>query len=457
MRFSNSDSSIVRRSLKRLAAAVAAASLFAALAIACVTPAHATPEAPGEAQKQPIALVGGTIHPVSGPSIVEGVVLIEKGRITAIGKDVPLPAGTQKFDVKGKHIFPSLIDAHSNMGLVEINSVKATVDDSETGSINPNVRAIVAVNPDSEIIPTTRSNGVLLTLTAPSGGILAGRSAVIQLDGWTWEDLTLRDNVALHLNWPNMSPTGEWLGGAPGGEQASARDRALDELKRAFEQARAYAKARRAPGSRQSIDVRWESMLDVLDGKIPVMIHADEIHQIQAAVAFGVDNKLKMMLHGGYDAPRCAALLKQHNVPVIVAGTYRLPMRKSDDFDASYTVPERLRAAGIKYCIASAGRFGASNVRNLPYQAATAAAYGLPVDEALKSVTLYPAEILGIADRVGSLEVGKDATLFIADGHPLETETLVEAAFVQGRKVELNDRHKRLWKKYEEKQRQLAK
>jgi len=416
---------------------------------------QASPEIPGAAPKGPVAIIGGTVHPVSGKSIERGTVLFERGRITAVGDKVPVPAGALKVDASGKHVYPGLFDALTNMGLVEINSVRATIDEAETGSINPNVQAVVAVNPDSEQIPVTRSNGVLLTLTAPSGGIITGRSAVIQLDGWTWEDMTVRGDVAVHLHWPEMNPAAGWLGANPAREQMDARDRALDELRRAFETATAYRTARLAPNSRQAIDARWEAMIPVLDGRIPVVIHADELQQIQAAVAFAERWKLNIVLFGGYDAPRVANMLRDRKIPVIVAGTYRLPLRKTDDYDASYTVPARLRAAGVTYCIASTGRFGASQVRNLPYHAGNAVAYGLAADEALKAITLYPAQILGVADRVGSLEPGKDATLFISDGDPLETPTLVEAAFVQGRAVELNDRHKRLWRKYDEKYRRL--
>ena len=196
-------------------------------------------------------------------------------------------------------------------------------------------------------------------------------------------------------------------------------------------------------------------MIPVLAGKVPIIVHANEIQQIQAAVAFASEHKLKMILFGGYDAPRCAQLLKKHQIPVIVGGVYRLPQKRHDPYDEAYTLPERLRQAGLKFCISSYGRIGAANVRNLPYHAAIAAGFGLPEDEALKAITLSPAEILGVSDRVGSLQTGKDATLIITTGTPLETTTQVEAAFVQGKPVQLNDRHKRLWRKYQQKYEQL--
>ena len=196
-------------------------------------------------------------------------------------------------------------------------------------------------------------------------------------------------------------------------------------------------------------------MQDVLARKLPLIVRADHVLQIQAAVAFAAHERVKLIVLGGYDAPLCAELLKQFDVPVIVAGVYRLPLRPGDAYDAAYTLPERLRQAGVKYCISCTDRHGGASVRNLAYHAATASAYGLPADEALKAITLYPAQILAVNKRVGSLEVGKDATLIVTDGDPLETPTQVEAAFIQGRKVDLNDRHKRLWHKYEEKYRRL--
>ncbi len=411
--------------------------------LALTSLAGANPEIPGAPQSQPILLEGATIHPVSGPPLVDGSLLFAEGRIVAIGKDLEVPENTRRIPLRGKHVYPGLFDPYTNLGLTEIESVRATRDSAETGLLNPNVRAHVAVNPDSELIPVTRSNGVLLALTAPTGGLISGQSAVLQLDGWTYEDLTLRAGVGMHVQWPRAAPV---LGGTGG---SSSRGRSLEGLVQAVRDARAYQQARAAGSS--EIDARWEALLPVLAGEQPLIVSADEVQQIQDAVAFVEREKLRMILYGGYDAPACAALLTRHNIPVIVAGVYRLPQRRDDGFDSAYTLPERLRQAGIKFCISSSERFGASNVRNLPYHASTAAAYGLPADEALKAVTLYPAEILGVAERVGSLDPGKDATLIVTNGDPLETPTQVLAAYIQGRRVELNDRHKRLYRKYQEK------
>lgn len=428
--------------------------LRALVVLSCWTAAAcANPEIPGPPQERPIAIVGATIHPVSGPAIENGVIVFDKGRITAVGKDVMPPPDAEVIRLPGKHVYPGLFDAATNLGLVEINSVRATIDVQETGQINPNVRAIVAVNPDSEIIPVTRANGVLLALTMPTGGMISGKSGVIQLDGWTWEDMALAKEAAMHVEWPRVLRRASRFEDAP--EQPNI-DENMKRLRKAFDDARAYAATRKADEN-YPVDARWEAMQPLLEGQLPLIARADDASSIQSAVAFAQEHKLKLIIHGGYDAPLVAPLLKQHDIPVIVAGVYRLPQRRGDDYDAPYTLPERLRSAGIRFCISSAGRFGASNVRNLPYHAATAAAYGLAADEALKSITLYPAQILGVADRVGSLEAGKDATLFVATGDVLETPTQVEAAFIQGRKVELNDRHKRLYRKYSEQYERLEK
>jgi imidazolonepropionase-like amidohydrolase len=408
---------------------------------------------PARAQDRPIALVGGTIHTVSGATIPQGIVLFDHGRIIAIGTSPAIPSNAERVDVSGKHIYPALIDPFTHLGLTEIDAVRATLDIHEVGNITPNVCAQVAVNPESELIPVTRSNGVLLALVAPAGDLIAGTSAVLMLDGWTWQDMTLRAPTALHIEWPAMAlDRSEAVPDSTQKHMAEARDRSLKALREAFDGARAYMRAKNARGSgspRHPNDQRWEAMIPVLERKVPVVIEADELQQIEAAVAFAAEQKIRMILYGGYDAPRCAGLLKRYDVPVIVSETHRMPLRRSDAYDDPFTVPERLREAGIDFCIACGERTW--NERNLPYQAATAVAYGLPEEEALKSITLYSARILGVADRVGSIEVGKDATLIVTDGDPLEIPTHVEQAYIQGRRIDLNDRQKTLFEKYKQK------
>ena len=431
--------------------------LVALLSAICTATATASPEIPGRPQDHPIALVGGTVHPVSGPAIEGGTIVFDGGKIVAVGRDVALPANAERIDATGKHIYPGMIDGYTHLGLMEIPMVRATNDHTETGRINPNAKAQVAVNPDSELIPVARTSGVLAVLSVPGGGLISGASALIELDGWTWEEMTVKPAVGIHVRWPQMAPLHTWWQEMKAQEQLVVRDKALEELRQAFDDARNYATACRAcadgKGVAPDFNARWDALLPVLAGKVPLIIDADEIQQIQSALAFVEREGVKAIILGGYDAPHCAEMLKQLDVPVVVAGTHRLPRRRDDGFDTPFTVPRRLHELGVKYCIASADR--ASMVRNLPYHAGTAAAYGLPPDEALKAITLYPAQIFGVADRLGSLEAGKEATLFVSDGDPLETPTQVSLAYIAGRRIDLNNRQQRLWEKYQEKYRRL--
>ena len=443
-------------------------------------PAKASDAVPGAPQGGPVLLTGGDVYTVSGDVIAGGQVLFDRGKVVAVGKDVQAPSGVKRVDVSGKRVYPGLFAVGNDLGLTEVRSVRGSVDAEEIGDFNPNARAEVAINPDSELIPVARANGVLLNLTAPEGSFVPGSSAVIQLDGWTWEDLTVKAPVAVHLAWPRMAPAARARRPRDEPEeQTKRRDEQLKALDQAFADARAYSVARKAakntgggnadavagnaatgtgagggaPRRAADFDARWEAMIPLLEGQVPLVVDADESRQIEAAVAFAAREKVKLVIFGGYDAPLCAELLKKHDVPVIINGVHRLPLRPDSPYDEPFTLPNRLREAGVKFCITLAHRFGGSDVRNLPYHAAAAAAYGLPPEEALKAVTLYPAKILGVADRVGAIEPGKDATLIVTDGDILEPATNVEQAFVQGRPVDLSSKHTRLWQKYREKYR----
>jgi imidazolonepropionase-like amidohydrolase len=423
--------------------------VFAALLLLATISASAA-EIPAKAQDHPIALVGATIHPVTGPDIAGGTILFDHGKIVAIGAGVTIPANAEKLDVTGKHIYPGLVDVRTDIGLVEIGAVRATRDENESGSVNPNIRAESGINPESDIIPVTRANGVTTAVTMPSGGTISGTAAAIALDGWTWEEMTLRAPAGLIVNWPSMTINRAWWEQRSEEDQKKARTKALNELRFAFRDARAYLKAKRA-GTAVDTDLRWEAMAPVLDGKEPVLMSAEEIQQIQAAVAWAEQEGVKLIIVGGYDAWRAAGLLKAKDIPVIVNPIHRTPWRRWEAYDDPMTLPKKLYDAGVKFCIAGDG--GNSNERNLPYHAATAASYGLPKTEALKAVTISAAEILGIADRVGSLENGKDATLIVTNGDPLEIRTGVEMEFIQGKNIELTSKHTRLFEKYKEKYR----
>lgn len=416
-------------------------------------PLWASTEIPGDVQKQPIVIVGATIHPVSVPPIENGMIVFDGGRIVQVGTDVDIPNGAKKIDATGKHVYPGLINTDGVLGLIEVNSVRATDDTGEVGELNMNARAEVAINPDSELIPVTRSGGVLMSLTAPRRGLITGTSALLQLDGWTTEDMTLHAPAGMHVRWPSLREADHHDEAKESADLTKQQEERMRKLEDAFVRAAAYQKARAADAD-QPIDLRWEAMLPVLRGEVPIIVDAERASQIQSAVAFANRHQLKLIIDGGSDAAECAALLKSQQVPVIVSGVYRNPLRRHQAYDDAFTLPARLRKAGVQFCISGRTRFDAANIRNLPYHAAMAIAFGLSEQDALSAITLWPAEILGVAGNVGSLDAGKLATLIIADGDIFHTATNITHAWIQGRQVDLSDRHKRLNQKYLERLRQ---
>lgn len=428
--------------------------------ILAINLSFASDQIPAPPQDHPIALIGGTIHTISNGILYGGTILFEDGKITKIGTNIDLPSGTERIDITGMHVYPSLISTNSNIGLVEINAVQATRDYAERGDINPNVRAEAAINPDSEMMPVARANGVALALSIPSGGIISGRSALVMMDGWTWESMTLKSSVGLHVSWPSMgTQRGRFFRRAQSSpeEQKKRREEQLNKIKNAFAEARAYMVAKEAEGKKgiphHDSDLRWEAMIPFLKGEASVFIRANEIRQIQSAVDWATSENLKMVLFGGRDAWRVTDLLVENNIPVILDAIQVSPMRRWEAYDAPLTNAKKLLDAGVQFCIAGGG--SAANQRNLPYHAAMAAAFGLPKEEALKAITLSPAQILGVADQVGSLDEGKDATLFVANGDPLEIMTNVTMEFIQGRRIDLSSKHTQLYEKYRTKYKQM--
>jgi imidazolonepropionase-like amidohydrolase len=367
---------------------------------------------------------------------------------------VPVPPDALVVEGDGHHLYPGLIDASTVAGRTEIGSVSGSVDSTEAGKINPNVRVEVAVNPDSELIPVTRAAGITHVLTAPRGGSISGTSALLRLDGWTWEDLAAGSPVAMHMAFPAYPrESGGFFGPRLSlEEQEKQRTADLKEIKETFEAARAYRQALEA--SRQGSapprpDTSLEAMLPVLEGKIPLVVAASEVRQIRDAVQWAKEEGVRMILESSADAWRVADLLRQNDIPVIVGPILSTSFRRDEPYDTAYTMPLKLHEAGVRFCIVNGGGgFGASMTRNLPYQAGMAAAFGLPRDVALKSVTLYPAQILGAGERLGSIEVGKSASLILTDGDPLEIRTRVLKVFVDGHDTDLGNRHQRLYDKY---------
>ena len=410
---------------------------------------------PAPSQDHPILIQGGTIHTISHGILENADILFENGKITSVGQNLDIPAEAEIIDASGQHVFPSLISAGSTLGLQEIGAVRATRDYAEVGAVNPNVRANVSYNPDSELIPITRSNGILLALSVPRSGLISGTSSLMMLDGWTWEDATIKHPVGLHLFWPSMNIPKPKPGKQKEKKDKDSRLKSIQKIDDLIQKARAYAQLKATGSPSFKHDLRLEGMLPVIFGEIPVFIHANEVQQIEAAVYWAERQSVKMVLVGGKDSWRVTQLLKDREIPVIYTQTHSTPMRRFEQYDQAFITPSQLYAAGIKFCISnSESPFQTPHIRNLPYHAAKAASYGLSWKEALRSITLSPAEILGVDDKVGSLEASKDATFFIADGDILDIRTQVNMAFIYGRRVDLSDRHKTLYSKYRNKYKQ---
>ncbi len=416
----------------------------------------ANEQIPAPPQKNPIILKNGFIHTISN-GVIEGSILFNKGKIIRIAKYITPPKDCEVIDLKGKHVYPGMIAAVSALGLVEINAVAVTNDHSERGDFNPNVRTNVAFNPDSEIIPTTRSNGILIANVIPASGLVSGQSSVMMLDGWTWENATLSFPSGLHINWPNMNSGARTDNDK---KRLKAAKQQLDDLEKMIKDARAYARLRKTKSrlaeNYHNEDLRWESMIPYVEKKLPIFVHANEVRQIEASISWANRHNLEIVIVGGKDAWRTTDLLVKNRIPVIYEGVTSLPFRRFEDYDQAYKTPSILYEKGVQFCISDYGYAGrAEQIRNLPYQASMAASYGLPKKAAFRAVTLSVAEILGIDKKVGSLDEGKDATLFISDGDPLETRTNIIQAFIEGKKIDMGDRHKSLYSKYKEKYRQL--
>lgn len=441
-------------------AAAGAASVLAGVARA----QDLTHKAP--AQSEAIAIVSATLHPVSGPAIEGGFVVFEKGTISQIGSG-KLETGpdTRVIDGRGLHVYPGLISASTQLGLVEFGLVRQSRDYDEAGDTSPEVRAIAAVNPDSTLFPVTRSAGVLIAGVFPSGGVVSGQPGVIRLDGWTWEEMAVEQSVGLRVNWPNARPSTSPFVTTGRDEQVAAIRRNTDAIDQLFKSAIAYRSAR-ATDAATSADVRYDAMLGVLppsDQKPEVsfsgrqrsvFIQASDADQITQAVTWAVGLGLRPVIVGGRDAPECAELLKKYKVPVVLNGTYGFPRRDDAGYDDAYSLPARVDAAGVAWCLTAGGE--PPNERWLAHQAGMAVRHGLSTDAALRSITLSAAETLGIADRYGSLEKGKSATLLVTDGDVLEVMTNVKRAFIDGREIDLTNKQTKLRDKYRERYKQMG-
>jgi imidazolonepropionase-like amidohydrolase len=407
-----------------------------------------------------VLYANATVHTVAGETLAPGFVLTRGTKILSVTKASPNAKSDRTVDLKGLHLFPGLILPTSSLGLTEISAVRATQDTTETGTHTPDVRAWLSVNPDSELIPVARANGITHALVLPLGGTVSGQSGVISLAGWTMEEMTVKAPVALHVFWPamhlNVTPK-ELARGAKAKspeDQAKERNKRLKDLDDFFNEAHAYAKAwgvTLKDGKPAAKVPAWEAMLPFVRGELPLIVHANDARQIKTALAWAAQHKYRIAIAGGRDAWRVAEELATAKVPVIFESTFDQPFRDTDAYDAHFKGAATLHKAGVKVLFSEgSGASNATFARNTPYSAAQAVAFGLPEAEALKGLTLYPAQVLGLADRLGSLEANKDATFFASDGNILDLRANVRRMWIAGREVPLDSRHTRLYEKYKD-------
>jgi len=406
---------------------------------------------PGKDYKGLLFITNAVIHVGNGQVIEKGTIKVNNGKIEQVGQNIAIPADDVKvFDAKGKHVYPGLILASSQLGLSEVPTVRATVDASEIGDLNPNVRSIVAYNTDSKVINTLRSNGILLAGVYPDGSLLTGSSSVVQLDAWNWEDAAYATDNGIYLNMPSLLTRRGGRGGFGGfGQQQPQGDpikRALDQLevvKVFLREAKAYAEA----PTHTTTNLKLEAVKGLFTKKQKLFITCNIVKEMLVAVDFVKEFGFDVVIVGGSDSYLIADLLKQYNIPVILGQMHSLPTMVDDDVDQPYKTPAILQKAGVLFAISDDDANTRS--RNLPFNAGTAAAYGLSKEEALSAITLNAAKILGVADKTGSIEVGKDANIVISEGDILDMKSsIITHAFIQGRTVDLTDKHKQLAERY---------
>jgi imidazolonepropionase-like amidohydrolase len=421
----------------------------------CVLQAQET-VLPAKEQKGSYYLTNATIHVGNGQVINKGSIKVTNGKIEAVGNNIAIPGDAVVTDLQGQDLYPGLILPNSSLGLIEINSVRATQDAREIGELNPSVRSIVAYNSDSKVINTLRSNGILLANVVPQGNFVAGSSSVVQLDAWNWEDAAYSTDAGMHVYMPSLLPRpafggrGGGFGGFGGGQSAGDPVKEglekIEGLKSFFREASVYHQLA-AP---EKTNLKFEAVRSLLNKKQRLYVHANTVRQILVALDFVKEFGFDMVIVGGSESYQVADLLREHNVSVILQQPHSLPTATDDDVDQPYKTAAQLQKAGVLFAISDDD--SQTRGRNLPFNAGTAAAYGLSKEEALASITLNAARIMGVADKTGSIEVGKDANIVVSNGDLLDMRSSnVTAAYIQGRKIDLTDKHKLLNDRFEQK------
>ena len=414
---------------------------------------------PTPPQKGLVFITNATIHVGNGTVINNGTIQIRDGKIEKVGNDITIPAGNaQVIDGKGKQIYPGIILPVSSLGLVEISAVRASADVREIGDMNPNVRSIVAYNTDSKVINTLRSSGILMANIVPQGSFLAGSSSVVQLDAWNYQDAAVKTDGGMHLYMPSLMPRPDFgrFGGGGGGrfgpQQSASSDpvkeglNKIEELKSFFTEAKAYL----AEGTHKETNLKFEAVKGLFDKSQKFYVHGNTVRQMLIALDFVKQFNFDVVIVGGSDSWQIADLLKQHNVSVVLNQMHNLPTSADDDVDQPYKSAAALQKAGVIFSISDDD--AQTRGKNILYNAGTAATYGLSKEEALQAITLNAAKIMGVADKAGSIEVGKDANIVISEGDLLDMRTSkVTDAFIQGRKIDLTDKHKLLNERFNQK------
>ena len=418
--------------------------------------AQQTPRSPGTdavaSRAGTYVIRNATIVPVVGARIPNGSVVVQNGRIAAVGANVQAPAGATVIDATGMFVFPGMIDGGTALGLTEIGSVPGPIDTREIGDFNPQNDAIVAVNASSELIPVTRVNGVTTAITGMEGGLVNGTAALIDLEGWVPNEMAAKPQAAMVMSYPSLGGGG--FGGFGGGfgqqrsmaERREAQSRQVRELRAYLSDAKAYAEVRgrngnRAPGR---VNQAMEAMIPVVRGELPVIFDVEAADQIRGVLSLADSFGIKPVLRGAREAWMLADTLAARRIPVIVGPLTQVP-GGSDPYDMLFANPAALVRAGVKIAFQTGD---AAESRNLPYNAGLAVGFGLSADEAMKALTINAAEIFGVADRYGSIEPGKVANLFVANGEILDTRTQVRHVFIRGAPLPMNDRHTELYERY---------
>jgi len=416
----------------------------------CVSVISFAQQTPGDKQTTAITIEGATAHIGNGDVIENALIMFENGTLTFVGSaNTKIARKGTIIDAKGKHVYPGFIAPNSTLGLVEVDAVRATNDDDEVGAMNPHIRSLIAYNTESKVVESMRPNGVLMAQITPRGGRISGTSSVVQLDAWNWEDAAIKTDDGIHLNWPSTYSRGRWWLGEPNVLKENKNyTKEIQELTNYFAQSKAYNANKTSPK-----DLPFEALEGLMDGSKKLFVHVDNEKGITDAINFAKAENIKhLVIVGGYEANNVVDLLKENNIPVLLQRIHSRPNGDDHDYDLPYKLATQLVKAGILVGLENAGDMERMNTRNLPFLAGTTVAYGLSKAQALSLITLNTAKILGVDDKVGSLEVGKDATLFISQGDALDMRTnKLDQAFIQGRNISLETHQTELYKRYSKK------